>query len=61
MPRAGRKLHWARLQEEAWLLDLIAAHGGPMPGSCGESLPLPDVGAEIVLEPPSPHPVERNL
>jgi D-alanyl-D-alanine carboxypeptidase/D-alanyl-D-alanine-endopeptidase (penicillin-binding protein 4) len=60
MPRAGRKLHWARVQEEAWLLDLIAAHGGPKPGSCGEPLPLPDVGAEIVLEPPSPHPVDRS-
>ena len=54
MPRAGRKLHWARSQEEAWLLDLIAAHGGPKPGSCGEPLPLPDVGAELVLEPPLP-------
>jgi D-alanyl-D-alanine carboxypeptidase/D-alanyl-D-alanine-endopeptidase (penicillin-binding protein 4) len=61
MPRAGRKLHWARLQEEAWLLDLIAAHGGPKPGSCGETLRLPDVGAEIVLEPPSPRPVDRSL
>jgi D-alanyl-D-alanine carboxypeptidase/D-alanyl-D-alanine-endopeptidase (penicillin-binding protein 4) len=57
MPRAGRKLHWARSREQAWLLDLIAAHGGPNPGSCGEPLPLPDVGAEIALDPPSPHKV----
>ena len=59
MPRAGRKLHWARSREQAWLLELIAAHGGPSPGSCGEPLPLPDVGAEIVLDPPSPHQVQR--
>jgi D-alanyl-D-alanine carboxypeptidase/D-alanyl-D-alanine-endopeptidase (penicillin-binding protein 4) len=59
MPRAGRKLHWARSREEAWLLDLIAAHGGPNPGSCGEPLPLPDAGAEIVLDPPSPPEVQR--
>jgi len=61
MPRAGRKLHWARLQEQAWLLELIAAHGGPQPDSCGEPLPLPDAGAEVVLEPPSRHPVDRGI
>jgi hypothetical protein len=61
MPHAGRKLHWARSQEEAWLIELIASHGGPKPGSCGEPLPLPDIGAEIVLDPPSPHPADRRL
>jgi D-alanyl-D-alanine carboxypeptidase/D-alanyl-D-alanine-endopeptidase (penicillin-binding protein 4) len=60
MPRAGRKLHWARSREQAWLLDLFAAHGGPNPGTCGEPLPLPDAGAEIVLDPPSPPQVQRE-
>jgi D-alanyl-D-alanine carboxypeptidase/D-alanyl-D-alanine-endopeptidase (penicillin-binding protein 4) len=59
MPRSGRKLHWARSREEAWLLDLIAAHGGPKAGSCGDPLPLPDVGAAIVFEPPLDAPAER--
>ena len=49
MTRAGRKLHWARSREQSWLLDLIAAHGGPRPRSCGDELPLPDVGANVLV------------
>jgi D-alanyl-D-alanine carboxypeptidase/D-alanyl-D-alanine-endopeptidase (penicillin-binding protein 4) len=50
MPRAGRKLHWARSQEESWLLELIDSRGGPDASTCGLELPMPDNGAEIVIE-----------
>jgi D-alanyl-D-alanine carboxypeptidase len=50
MPRAGRKLHWSRRQEETWLLELFDAHGGPRLGPCPAELPWPDTGAEIVQE-----------
>jgi D-alanyl-D-alanine carboxypeptidase/D-alanyl-D-alanine-endopeptidase (penicillin-binding protein 4) len=48
MPRGGRKRHWARMQQEKWILDLIASMGGPNPHACPPPLPMPDAGARIL-------------
>lgn len=47
-PRAGGRLVAARRAEEAWLLDLLARHGGPLRRPCSAPLGGPADGVEIV-------------
>ena len=48
VPRGGRRRHWARRQQERWVLDLVEASGGPVQGICPPPLPMPDTGARIL-------------
>ena len=57
MPRSGRKMHWARRQEESWLLELIEGQGGPRAAACPGPLPMPDVGAEVFAAHAVPRPL----
>lgn len=51
-PRAGGKLSQARKAEEAWVLELLARHGGARPRDCAPPLGLGDEGARVVVVPP---------
>jgi D-alanyl-D-alanine carboxypeptidase/D-alanyl-D-alanine-endopeptidase (penicillin-binding protein 4) len=46
-PGSGRRLLEARAAEESWVVDLLAAGGGPHPRTCPPPLPMPDEGAEV--------------
>jgi len=52
LPQAGRKLGRARQAEEAWVLDLLARHGGARPRSCAPLLLHTDDEARVVVIPP---------
>jgi D-alanyl-D-alanine carboxypeptidase/D-alanyl-D-alanine-endopeptidase (penicillin-binding protein 4) len=56
-PGAGGRLNAARRSQEAWLLELLESHGGPVPRTCQPPLPLPDEGAEVEPFAPEPRPV----
>jgi len=54
VPQAGGRLRRARRAEEQWILDLLAAHGGPRPSTCRAPLVGADRIAEVlVVAPPS--------
>ncbi len=46
-PRAAGRLGQARWQEEEWVLDLVANHGGPVGRTCAAPLTGPDDGAVV--------------
>ena len=52
-PRSGGRILEARGAEEGWVLDLLGGGGGPHPRTCPSPLPMPDVGATILVASPS--------
>lgn len=52
-PRSGGRLVAARRAEEAWLLELLASHGGSVPYRCSAPPGAPDGEAGVlVMQPP---------
>ena len=47
--RAGRNRHWARKQEENWVLELIDGLGGPVGRPCPDGFPMPQDGARLLV------------
>ncbi|HPW54355.1 MAG: D-alanyl-D-alanine carboxypeptidase [Thermoanaerobaculaceae bacterium] len=55
VPRAGGRLGQARRAEEAWVLELLARHGGARPRACAPALgPSEDDVQVVVIPPPAP-------
>lgn len=49
VPRAGGRINVARRAEQAFLLQLLDANGGPRPRPCGPPLPTPDEDASVIV------------
>ncbi len=49
VPRAGGRISVARRAEQAFLLQLLDANGGPRPRPCGPPLATPDQDASVIV------------
>jgi D-alanyl-D-alanine carboxypeptidase/D-alanyl-D-alanine-endopeptidase (penicillin-binding protein 4) len=49
VPHAAGKLKLARRTQEAWVISLLARHGGPQPHHCAPLLSTPDADAAVIV------------